>query len=71
VLVDFADVGVGIPADFQPRIFESFLSGRPDGTGLGLAIALRIMKDHRGNLALVSTSSAGTVMRVTLPLLPG
>ncbi len=71
VHVDFADVGVGIPPELQPRIFESFLSGRADGTGLGLAIALRIMKDHRGNLALVSTSSAGTVMRVTLPLLPG
>lgn len=71
VHVDFADVGVGIPAELQPRIFESFLSGRADGTGLGLAIALRIMKDHRGNLTLMSTSPQGTTMRVTLPLLPG
>jgi len=68
VHVDFSDTGGGIPPELQPRIFESFLSGRADGTGLGLAIARRIMKDHRGDLTLVSTGAEGTTMRVTLPL---
>ncbi|HEY4300296.1 MAG TPA: GAF domain-containing protein [Candidatus Didemnitutus sp.] len=68
VAIDFADTGGGIPADLQPRIFESFLSGRSDGTGLGLTIARRIVKDHRGELALVGTGPDGTTMRVTLPL---
>ena len=69
VHLDIADTGGGIPATIQPRIFESFLSGRADGTGLGLAIAKRIMKDHHGELTLVSTSPRGTAMRITLPLL--
>ncbi|HEY4246969.1 MAG TPA: GAF domain-containing protein [Lacunisphaera sp.] len=69
VHLDIADTGGGIPATIQPRIFESFLSGRADGTGLGLAIAKRIMKDHHGELTLVSTSPCGTTMRITLPLL--
>ena len=71
VHLDITDTGTGIPATIQPRIFESFLSGRADGTGLGLAIAKRIMKDHHGELTLGNTSPRGTTMRLTLPLLPG
>ena len=71
VHVDVVDTGTGIPSTIQPRIFESFLSGRADGTGLGLAIARRIMRDHHGELTLVSTSPRGTTMRLTLPLLAG
>ncbi len=71
VHLNMTDTGTGIPITIQPRIFESFLSGRADGTGLGLAIAKRIMKDHHGELTLVSTSPRGTTMRITLPMLPG
>jgi signal transduction histidine kinase len=69
--LDLIDTGTGIPTTIQPRIFESFLSGRADGTGLGLAIAQRIVKDHHGQLTLVSTSERGTTMRITLPLAAG
>ncbi len=71
VLVELADTGTGIPEPIQARIFESFLSGRGDGTGLGLAIAARIMKDHRGALAILRTGPHGTAMRLTLPLASG
>ena len=71
VHVDLVDTGTGIPTTMQPRIFESFLSGRADGTGLGLAIAQRIVKDHHGELNLVTTSSRGTTMRISLPLAGG
>lgn len=67
VHVDFADTGAGIPEAIRPRIFESFLSGRAGGTGLGLAIAQRIVKDHHGELVLVSSGDSGTTMRVNLP----
>ncbi len=71
VHIDFADTGHGIPVEIQPRIFESFLSGREGGTGLGLAIAQRIVRDHQGELTLLSTGREGTVMRVTLPVVSG
>ena len=66
--IDISDTGTGIPESFRERIFDSFLSGRPDGTGLGLAIAKRIMASHHGDITLVGTSPAGTTMRITLPL---
>jgi signal transduction histidine kinase len=66
--LDITDTGTGIPEGIRDRIFDSFLSGRPDGTGLGLAIAKRILVSHHGDIALLATSPAGTTMRVTLPL---
>ena len=71
VHIDFADTGSGIPEAIRSRIFESFLSGRAGGTGRGLAIAQRIVKDHHGELTLLSTGDTGTTMRVSLPLAPG
>jgi signal transduction histidine kinase len=68
VHLDIADTGTGVPSAIRERIFDSFLSGRPDGTGLGLAIAKRIMLSHHGDIALLETSPAGTTMRLTLPL---
>jgi signal transduction histidine kinase len=67
-MIDVTDSGGGIPADLAPRIFDSFLSGRPGGTGLGLAIAKRILESHHGEITLVSTGPSGTTMRISLPL---
>ena len=68
VCIDLADTGAGVPDAIRHRIFDSFLSGRPDGTGLGLAIAKRILLSHHGDIVLLNTGPAGTTMRVTLPL---
>jgi signal transduction histidine kinase len=67
-VLDVTDTGSGIPDAVQGRIFDSFLTGRPDGTGLGLAIAKRILQGHHGDIQLVSSSPAGTTLQVTLPL---
>lgn len=67
-VIDVADTGAGIPEAIRSRVFDSFLSGRPNGTGLGLAIAKRVLQGHHGDIALVSTSQAGTTLRITLPL---
>jgi signal transduction histidine kinase len=67
-VIDIRDTGPGIKVELLDRIFDSFLSGRPDGTGLGLAIAKRIMRGHHGDIAVACTSPEGTVMRLTLPV---
>jgi len=68
VLIDITDTGRGIPPDLQTRIFDSFLSGRPDGTGLGLSIAKRILLGHHGDIHLHATGPDGTTIRIRLPL---
>ncbi len=67
-VLDITDTGTGVPEAIRDRIFDSFLSGRPDGTGLGLAIAKRILLGHHGDITLRQTGPAGTTMRITLPL---
>ena len=67
-VLDVADTGSGIPDAIRGRIFDSFLTGRPDGTGLGLAIAKRVLLSHHGDIQLVDSSPAGTTLRITIPL---
>jgi signal transduction histidine kinase len=70
-VLDVTDTGSGIPPAIRDRIFDSFLSGRPDGTGLGLAIAKRVLLGHNGDIQLVTSSHSGTTLRVIIPLARG
>jgi signal transduction histidine kinase len=76
VILRVQDTGVGIPADFLPRIFEAFtqavnpLTDRPRGLGLGLAIARHLVELQRGTLDASSPGvGLGATFTVRLPLL--
>ncbi len=69
-----SDDGIGISPDEQGRLVERFYRGararahRNDGSGLGLAIASWIVRLHHGAMEIAPrASSAGTVVRVTIP----
>ena len=66
--IEASDTGPGIPTGMRDRIFDSFLSGRPDGSGLGLSIAKRILAGHHGDIVLDQTGPEGTTMSIILPL---
>jgi signal transduction histidine kinase len=70
VLVEVTDTGAGIPPEEIKHVVRRFVRGRhagSSGTGLGLAIANRIVRDHRGILAIRSAVDIGTTVAVTLP----
>lgn len=62
------DTGAGIPADVRPRLFEPYVTSKPDGLGLGLAIARRIVEAHGGRIDAESEPGRGSRFRITLPL---
>lgn len=66
--VYFTDTGSGIPENIQEKIFESFLTDKPEGTGLGLSIVKRIMRTHHGDISVANSSSLGTTLRIELPM---
>ena len=66
--VYFTDTGSGIPENIQEKIFESFLTDKPEGTGLGLSIVKRIMRTHHGDISVANSTSLGTTLRIELPL---
>ncbi len=68
VSIEVDDDGPGMPPEASENLFRPFFgSARPGGTGLGLAIARELMRAHGGDLALVASTGAGTVFRLTLP----
>jgi two-component system NtrC family sensor kinase len=70
VRVSIADTGAGIDADNLDRVFEPGFTtkGRGVGTGLGLAICYQIVRDHDGDIGLVSEPGGGTTVNIDLPL---
>jgi len=66
------DVGAGIPAGEQPRVFTRFSRGsgdrRADGAGLGLAIVQAIAAAHHGRVELESREGAGSTFTVVIPV---
>ncbi|WP_281855828.1 sensor histidine kinase [Litoreibacter halocynthiae] len=67
VIVDVSDTGPGVPDHVKPRIFEPFVTGKPDGTGLGLALCQRLVEEMGGDIMLLD-DTAQTTFRLSLPL---
>ncbi len=66
VEVDVIDSGPGPPRELADRLFEPFVSSKPEGAGLGLALASRVAAGHGGRLSFARESGA-TRFRLCLP----
>ena len=72
--VSVKDTGIGIPPEYQTRVFERFFrvdksrSKASGGTGLGLSIVKHIAQYHHADLDLHSTMGRGTSISVSFSL---
>ncbi len=67
------DNGLGIPAEYQDKVFLAFQRLHPDaapGEGIGLALVQRVVERHGGKIWLESAVGVGTTFYVALPLPP-
>ncbi|MCQ2401331.1 MAG: ATP-binding protein [Lachnospiraceae bacterium] len=73
VVVTVSDTGIGIPKEYQDRIFERFYrvdkshSREIGGTGLGLSIVKHGALIHNAEIRVESTPDMGTTFTVTFP----
>ena len=64
--IQVLDNGIGIPGSIRDKVFEPFVTTRPDGSGLGLAIAGDIIRLHHGHVSCRQRKT-GTCMEIILP----
>jgi len=73
MLVGVSDTGIGIAAEDQAKVFDSFGQGKHDvaiadkGTGLGLTIVKGLAEAHGGSVYLESEVGVGTTVTLRLP----
>ena len=70
ILIDVRDTGSGILDKDLDHIFDPFFTTKApgEGTGLGLSIVYGIIKNHGGQVKVRSSTDAGTVFSISLPL---
>jgi CheY-like chemotaxis protein len=73
IIIEFADTGIGIEPEVQPRIFDAFEQGgrsvttQYGGLGLGLTISKRVIDLHHGSITVRSEGRGqGSSFTITL-----
>jgi signal transduction histidine kinase len=71
VKVIITDTGHGIVEDELFKVFDPFYTTKEigKGTGLGLSVCYNIIKQHEGEITLVSSEDGGTVMTLSFPVI--
>ncbi|PLS79520.1 MAG: hypothetical protein CYG59_12855 [Chloroflexi bacterium] len=72
-LLEVTDKGIGIPADAQMHLFDSFFRApnaghHTSGFGIGLYVVKEIVTQHGGRIEVDSTEGQGSTFRVALPI---
>lgn len=61
-----SDTGPGLEPGIRERVFEPFVTTKPQGMGLGLSISAGIVEAHGSTLSVESEPGAGSSFRFTL-----
>ncbi|MCY1480884.1 Signal transduction histidine-protein kinase ArlS [compost metagenome] len=69
IKIAITDIGIGIPPEDIPYLYEPFFRGKIaskyNGYGLGLPLAMKIIRMHNGELQIQSETGKGTVVNIT------
>ncbi|CBL21445.1 Signal transduction histidine kinase [Ruminococcus sp. SR1/5] len=74
VFLEVSDTGIGIPPEYQEKIFTPFFrvdksrSRAMGGAGLGLALVSEIVRQHNGQVKVLESSKKGSIIAIMLPV---
>ena len=67
VQISVADSGPGVIAEAANRLFEPFMTTKPEGMGMGLSISRSIVESHGGRLRMFQSIDSGATFVFDLP----
>ncbi len=67
IVVRVSDTGPGLPEPVRARLFQPFVTTKPNGMGVGLSVCRTIVEAHGGELQAEDREGGGTVFSFTLP----
>ena len=70
IKIQIKDNGIGMDQATARRVFEPFFTTKEvgKGTGLGLSVASGIIKQHNGEISVISKYKEGSTISISLPL---
>ena len=68
-LISIADTGHGLAPELMGKIFEPYFTTKENGkgAGLGLAVVYGIVKEHGGEIKLISQLGKGSTFGMSMP----
>ena len=66
VEISVADTGSGLVDEVRAKLFQPFITTKPNGMGIGLSVCRSIVEAHQGRLWADDNPSGGTVFRFTV-----
>lgn len=69
-VVSVADTGVGLDEAAAARLFQPFVTTKPQGMGVGLSISRTIVEAHGGRIWTEPNSGGGVIFRFSVRLAP-
>ena len=68
VRLQICDDGIGVDPAVIDRVFDPFMSTKPDGVGLGLVNVKAVVEGHGGRIRLEGMAPKGTCAIIELPM---
>lgn len=59
--ISVSDNGIGIQEELIEQIFIPFFTTKENGSGIGLSLSRQIMRNHRGNIKVISKQGKGSM----------
>jgi two-component system sensor kinase FixL len=70
IAIRVADTGPGLAPQVAQRLFQPFVTTKPQGLGIGLSICRSIVEAHGGELRAEPNPGGGTIFAFSLPTTP-
>jgi signal transduction histidine kinase len=64
--ISVIDNGPGLPETVRARLFQPFVTTKPEGMGVGLSVSRAIVEAHGGQLIAEDAPDGGTIFRFTV-----